>query len=101
MKKINEYFNIKSLFICSKLKLMDTLEKELIIGKYYQIPSLDKVQYIGKANDTNYFTFVRKNFFGLKYIIIRRSFFAISGENIPILLQNVDDDDTDNEFPDE
>ena len=78
---------------------MNSLEK-LVIGKYYQIPNLNKVQYVGKSDDNHYFIFVRKNIIGLKNTI-RRTFFALNGENIPILLQNDEDNDTDNEYPDE
>jgi hypothetical protein len=69
-------------------------------GKYYQIPFFDKVQYIGKSDNDTLFMFIWKNFIGKK-IVIRRSFIALNGENTPILLQNVEDNDTDSEFPDD
>ena len=81
---------------------MDTLLETLIIGKLYHIPSFDKVQYIGKSDNDILFMFIWKNLI-VKKIVIRRGLHLISGENTPILLQNIEDNDndTDSEFPDD
>ena len=79
---------------------MQDLGGHLIIGKYYQLETHDKAQYIGKTDDGQCFLFEWTNLSKTK-IVLKRTFDMLTGQNPQISLYNDDDDETDTEFQDD